>query len=61
MSIPEWLLWLLPVPVATVAAIAWAAWSSRARGPEGAEDGIAAYERFRAALADPPRRDGDAG
>ena len=57
MSIPDWLLWLLPVPVATVAAVAWAAWSSRARGPEETADGIAAYERFRAALAEPAREE----
>ena len=55
---PDWLLWLLPVPVATLAAIAWAAWSSRAPRPEDTADGVAAYERFRAALADAPvRRD----
>ena len=57
MSVPDWLLWLLPVPVATVAAIAWAAWSSRTRGPEETADGIAAYERFRSALANPPREE----
>lgn len=55
MSVPDWLLWLLPVPLATVAAIAWTAWSSRTRGPQDAADGVAAYERFRAALATPPR------
>ena len=54
MNVPDWLLWLLPVPVATVAAIAWAAWSSRTRGPEDTADGVAAYERFRAALAPQP-------
>lgn len=57
MSIPDWLLWLLPVPLATGAALAWAAWSSRARGPQETADGIAAYERFRSALARPPERD----
>jgi len=60
-NVPEWLLWLLPVPGATVAAIAWAAWSSRSRGPQDTADGVAAYERFRAALATPvrdePKRD----
>lgn len=55
MSVPAWLLWLLPVPVATVGAIAWAAWSSRSRGPQDTADGVAAYERFRAALASPPK------
>lgn len=60
MSIPDWLLWLLPVPVATGAAVAWAAWSNRARGPQETADGIADYERFRAALAKPPRPDDEA-
>lgn len=54
MRVPDWLLWLLPVPVATVAAVAWAAWSGRTRGPEDTADGVAAYERFRAALAPQP-------
>lgn len=48
---PDWLLWLLPVPLATAGAIAWVAWSSRTRGPADTADGIAAYERFRTALA----------
>ena len=56
MNVPDWLLWLLPVPLATVGAIAWAAWSSRARGPQDTADAVAAYERFRAALA-PPREE----
>jgi cytochrome c-type biogenesis protein CcmH/NrfF len=56
-SVPAWLLWLLPVPVATLAAVAWAAWSSRTRGPQDTADGVAAYERFRAALAQPPGKD----
>jgi cytochrome c-type biogenesis protein CcmH/NrfF len=51
--VPEWLLWLLPVPVATAGAVAWTAWSSRSRGPQDAADGVAAYERFRAAFAAP--------
>ena len=50
---PDWLLWLLPVPLATVAAIAWTAWTSRARGPQDANEGVEAYARFRAALAPP--------
>ena len=54
---PSWLLWLAPVPLATLAAIAWTAWSGRARGPAEAEDSVAAYERFRAALAPPPGDD----
>ena len=57
MRLPDWLLWLLPVPLATVAAIAWAAWSSRTRPPEDTADGVAAYERFRQALAQPPREE----
>lgn len=54
MSVPAWLLWLLPVPAATLAAVAWGAWSGRTRGPQDTADGVAAYERFRRALADPP-------
>jgi cytochrome c-type biogenesis protein CcmH/NrfF len=59
-GVPDWLLWLLPVPLATAGAIAWTAWSSRTRGPEGTAEGIEAYEKFRAALASPPKppRDG---
>jgi cytochrome c-type biogenesis protein CcmH/NrfF len=55
-SVPAWLLWLLPVPLATVGAVAWAAWRGRVR-PEDPADGVAAYERFRAALATPPREE----
>lgn len=57
MNVPDWLLWLLPVPLATVAAVAWGAWSSRTRGPQDTVDGVAAYDRFRAALATPPREE----
>ena len=58
---PDWLVWLLPVPAATLAAIAWAAWSGRARGPEKPADSVQAYERFRQALAAPvPTPRGDA-
>jgi cytochrome c-type biogenesis protein CcmH/NrfF len=57
--VPDWLLWLLPVPVATAGAIAWAAWSNRTRGPQDATEGVAAYERFRQALARPVERDED--
>jgi len=56
-DVPDWLLWLLPVPLATVGAIAWGAWSGRTRGPQDAADSVAAYEKFRAALA-PRDRDG---
>lgn len=59
---PDWLLWLLPVPVATAGAIAWTAWTSRSRGPADTADAVAEYERFRAALAPvDPDRDGAAG
>lgn len=51
---PDWLLWLLPVPLATAGAIAWAAWSNRTRGPQDTADGVEEYARFRAALATPP-------
>ena len=48
---PEWLLWLLPVPLATAGGIAWAAWSNRSRGPVDTAEGVQEYERFRAALS----------
>jgi cytochrome c-type biogenesis protein CcmH/NrfF len=51
--VPDWLVWLLPVPLATLAAMAWAAWSGRTRGPEEPADSVQAYERFRQALATP--------
>lgn len=51
--LPEWLLWLLPVPLATLGAIAWASWTSRARGPEEAAASVQAHERFRAAMEAP--------
>lgn len=57
MSVPDWLLWLLPVPLATLGGIAWAAWSGRARAPQDTADGVAAYARFRAALAPPAREE----
>lgn len=47
---PDWLLWLLPVPLATLAALAWATWSSRARGPQDPAESVQEYARFRAAL-----------
>jgi hypothetical protein len=49
------LLWLIPIPVAAIAAVAWGAWSSRTRRPDEAYDTVAAHDRFRAALAAPPR------
>ena len=55
--LPDWLLWLLPVPLATGAAIGWAAWRGRSRGPQDTAEGVAAYERFLAAMAPPPRED----
>ena len=54
---PSWLLWLAPVPLATLGAIAWTAWSTRSRGPAEASESVAAYERFRNALATPPRQE----
>ena len=62
--LPDWLLWLLPVPLATLGALAWATWSARARGPQDAEESVQEYARFRAALGvsvggeRPPDRDG---
>lgn len=56
---PDWLLWLLPVPLATAGAIAWAAWSNRTRGPQDTADGVEEYARFRAALATPPPNQDD--
>lgn len=55
MPLPDWLLWLLPLPLATGAAIGWAAWSSRTRRPQQPAESIREHERFRAALAAPPR------
>ena len=48
--LPDWLLWLLPVPLATLAALAWATWSSRSRGPQDPAASVQEYARFRAAL-----------
>lgn len=56
---PEWLLWLVPVPLATLAAVAWTSWAGRTRAPAGPEESVKAYERFRAALAVPPSTDRD--
>jgi hypothetical protein len=56
---PDWLLWLLPVPLATAAAIGWAAWRGRSRGPQDTAQGVAEYERFRAAMAPPEREPQD--
>ena len=47
---PEWLLWLLPVPLATVAAIAWVCWANRPRGPQDTAVSVREHQRFRAAL-----------
>ena len=58
--LPDWLLWLLPLPVATLGAVAWASWSSRTRGPEATSDSVQAHERFRRAMdrpVPPARRD----
>lgn len=51
MSLPAWLLWLLPVPVMTAAAIAWTAWSSRTQGPPDTAESVRDHERFRAAMS----------
>ena len=48
--LPDWLLWLLPVPLATLAAIASASSSSRSRGPQRPEDSVQQFDRFRAAM-----------
>ena len=53
MPLPDWLLWLLPLPVATSGAIAWVAWRSRTRRPQGPRESIREHERFRAAMAAP--------
>ena len=54
MPLPDWLLWLLPVPLATLTAIAWATWSSRNRGPRRPEDSMQEFDRFRAAMGGTP-------
>jgi hypothetical protein len=59
--VSDWLVWLLPVPVATLCAVAWVAWTSRTRGPVDPADSVADYERFRRALASPPRDGREAG
>lgn len=61
MPVPDWLLWLLPVPLATAGAIAWVAWRGRSRRPQDAGDGVAEYERFRAAMTRRPPGSGGAG
>jgi hypothetical protein len=48
--LPDWLLWLLPVPLATLAALAWSSWQARSRGPQDAARSVQDYARFRAAL-----------
>ena len=47
---PEWLLWLTPVPVATLAAIGWTAVTARRRGAARASESVQAYERFRTVM-----------
>ena len=51
--LPDWLLWLLPVPTATLAAVAWVAWRTRSPRPQDPADTVRAQERFRAAMAAP--------
>lgn len=53
---PDWLLWLLPVPLTTAFAAVWVSWSSRPRGPGSTADTVDAHERFRRAMAAPVRR-----
>ena len=54
----EILAWTLGLPtVATALAIGWVHWASRPRGPVDPQDSVAAYERFKTAMATPvPRR-----
>ena len=54
--LPDWLLWLLPVPLATAGAIGWAVWAARAPGPQDTADTVEQYARFRAALGSSVRR-----
>ena len=42
--------WIIPV-VATTGAIAWVSWVGRPRRPKEAYDSVAAYQRFRDAIA----------
>lgn len=51
---PDWLLWLLPVPVATGLAVVWVSWTSRTRGPGSPHSSVRAHERFGDALRKPP-------
>ena len=53
---PDWLLWLLPVPVVTSLAAVWVAWSSRTRRPGSTADTVGEHERFRRAMAAPVPR-----
>ena len=50
---PDWLLWLLPVPLTTGLAVVWVAWGSRTRGPGSTADTVGEHERFRRAMAAP--------
>lgn len=56
--LPDWLLWLLPVPLGTAAAIAWVSWSARRRGPQDPAQTVQDYARFRAAMGAPLPRHG---
>jgi cytochrome c-type biogenesis protein CcmH/NrfF len=51
--VPDWLAWLLPVPVATLGAAVWVAWRGRPRRPADPLDSVAAHERWRRALRGP--------
>lgn len=54
----EILAWLGFPVVATLSAIGWASWSSRTRRPQGMDDSMAAYEKFRRALGGATGPDG---
>lgn len=53
MSILAWTLG--PSTVATAIAMLWVHWANRPRGPVETHQSLAAHERFKAALAAPPR------
>ena len=57
---PDWLAWLLPVPVATLLAVLWTAWTGRSRGPADPVDSVRAHQRSMAALTAPRRTPGGA-
>jgi hypothetical protein len=52
--VPDWLAWLLPVPLATLAAAGWASWAGRAPRPPQPRDSVEAHARFLRALGGAP-------